>query len=690
MQLAVDEGDRRPGGWYNDGMDPTPPPPQQLTLLRATVRASKVPKRAPVPAASLPVARVAVDVPLAHLDRPFDYVVTEAFDESAVPGCRVRVRFAGQRVDGYLLERAARSDHEGRLGAIERVLSAEVVLRADVARLCRRVADRYAGTFADVVRLAVPQRHAREEQAERLAVDLPPPPPPDDSLWRGQPGGAELIRRLRSGHIPRACSIPDPGSDWPALLAQAVAATSASGRGSIVCLPDARDVARMDAALIPVLGHGRHVVLTAALGPQARYRAFLAAARGQVKVVLGTRAAAFAPVHDLGLLAMWDDGDDLFAEPRAPYPHAREVLLLRAHDCGAGVLLASWARSCEAQALVEAGWCTDLAVATTSRRAAAPPVRVAGPTGVAARDPGAGTRLPAEAQRLLREAAGAGPVLVSVPRSGYRPALACQDCRAPARCRSCAGPLGQAHVDAVPRCRWCARDASPWSCSECGGTRLRAPVVGERRTAEEIGRAVTGVPIRSSGGDRVLDFVDASPQIVVATPGAEPVAEGGYVAALLLDIAATLWRPDLRTAEEALRRWSQVVALVRTGPAGGRVLVVGDPALPALQALVRADPVGFAERELADRATARLPPAVRLATVTGPRAEVASLPAEAWPSAAEVLGPVNLDDETARLVLRTVKSSGAQLADSLRVMAASRSSRKLAPLRIQVDPHDLG
>ena len=51
-------------------------------------------RAAPAAAASLPVARVAVDVPLAHLDRPFDYLVPERLTAEAVPGCRVRVRFA--------------------------------------------------------------------------------------------------------------------------------------------------------------------------------------------------------------------------------------------------------------------------------------------------------------------------------------------------------------------------------------------------------------------------------------------------------------------------------------------------------------------------------------------------------------------------------------------------------------------
>ena len=114
-------------------------------------------------AAELPVGRVLVDVPLAHLDRPFDYLVPERMAESAVPGCRVRVRFAGQLMGGYPLERVAASDHQGQLALLERVVSPERVLTPEIAALAREVADRYAGTVADVLRLAIPPRHAGAE-----------------------------------------------------------------------------------------------------------------------------------------------------------------------------------------------------------------------------------------------------------------------------------------------------------------------------------------------------------------------------------------------------------------------------------------------------------------------------------------------------------------------------------------------
>ena len=77
-------------------------------------------------------------------------------------------------------------------------------------------------------------------------------------------------------------------------------------------------------------------------------------------MVAGTRAAMFAPVAELGLVVLWDDGDDLHAEPRAPYPNAREVLALRAHRTGAAALIGGFARTAELTQLVAGGWARPL------------------------------------------------------------------------------------------------------------------------------------------------------------------------------------------------------------------------------------------------------------------------------------------------------------------------------------------
>ncbi|MCA2217523.1 primosomal protein N' [Jidongwangia harbinensis] len=837
------------------------------------------------------MARVCVDVPLAHLDRPFDYLVAAADDEAAQPGVRVKVRFAGQLVSGFLLERAESSPHGGKLAYLDKIVSPERVLDPEVARLARAVADRYAGNLCDVLRLAVPPRHARVESQSRLAIPetrapapvtepaasepaasepaasepvapgrgecglaadpgrpgaevavpgpavsesgwrgpvpepgpsaaaprepgreaealtparhvpgpesgspsaqprplnsdhdpaAPPedtghdpaalsagtgdaaasrhpaphaavaaadnrspgggsaagpspdpdaatgsrpgdaatgspsgdaatgspsgdaatgsppgeaaidPPPAERDGWRDYQAGPAYLRALEDGRPARAVWSALPGEDWPARIAEAAAATVRAGRGVVVVVADARDLDRLDRAMTTALGPDRHVALNAAAGPSERYRRFLAASRHRVPVVVGTRAAMFAPVAKLGLVVIWDDGDDLHAEPRSPYPHAREVLLTRAQLADCAVLVGGFARTGEAQLLLETGWAKEIAATRDVLRGRTPHVAPTGDDPQLAWDPGAVTaRLPSLAWQAARQALQAGtPVLVQVPRRGYLPSVACGECRTPARCPHCSGPLGLAGSRAVPACHWCGRAAADYACPACGGRRLRASVTGARRTAEELGRAFPGAVVRTSGRDEVLDTVPREAAVVVSTPGAEPVADGGYGAVLLLDTWALLSRSDLRAAEETMRRWLNASALARPG---GRVVVVADGSLAPVQALLRWEPGWFAARELAERRELRFPPAARMASLTGrPEAVAELLNAAELPADAEVLGPVPADDDQERMLVRVSRGRAAEMARALHAAASQRTARKAAqPVRIQIDPADL-
>ncbi|GAA1809577.1 primosomal protein N' [Nocardioides hankookensis] len=674
--------------------DPDEHPELLPGMARASVKASQAKARATrarkaaeaEPAAVDPVAQVLVDVPLAHLDRLFDYAVPAAMGEAAVPGARVKVRFAGQDVDGFVLARGERSEHTGRLSPLRRVVSAEPVLHPEIAGLAAELAERYAGTRSDVLRLAIPTRHATTEK------EPAPPTVPwqhdaeaGEQAWAEHLPGPAFLRHLAVGGSPRAVWAAAPATDWPTLVAHAAAATHASGRGVVICVPDGKDVARVDRALVAVLGEGQHVTLTADAGPARRYRDFLAVSRGARRVVVGTRAAGFAPVRDLGLVVIWDDGDDLHAEPRAPYPHTRETLLLRAEREGAGALIGGFVRTVEAAYLLRTGWAQEIAAdrAEVRRRVS---VQVAG--NETDRDVHArGARIPREVHLLVRDALESGPVLVQTPRLGYVNVLACERCRTPARCDVCQGPLALTGPATPPACRWCGTVDEAWACRECGYRGLRAPVLGDARTAEELGRALPNTRVRTSSGDTVLATVSAARQVVVATPGAEPVAEGGYAAVVLLDTWLLLSRIDLRAGEEALRRWADAAALVRPG---GRVVAVGDPAHPTLQALVRWDPAGHAERETDERLAAHLPPASRLATITGePGAVDDAVTLLAAPESAELLGPVEVADGESRVVVRVPRAEGADLSRALGELQRLRSARKLDAVRIQVDPPTL-
>ncbi|MDT5091585.1 MAG: hypothetical protein QOH60_948 [Mycobacterium sp.] len=643
-----------------------------------------------------------------HLDREFDYLVTAEQSDDAQPGVRARVRFHGRLVDGFVLERRSDTDHVGELGWIDKVVSPEPVLTRDVWRLAEAVASRYAGTRADVLRLAVPPRHARVEREVRQPHLATAAAAVDRGGWNEYQRGEPFLSAVAESRAARAVWQALPGEQWPARLVEAAAVGVGAGRGVLMVVPDQSDVDRLLAQSVQLVDPRSVVALSAGLGPAERYRRWLAVLRGDARVVIGTRSAVFAPVADLGLVVVWDDGDDTLAEPRTPYPHAREVAMLRAHQLRCAALIGGYARTAEAQALVRSGWAHDLVAPRRVMRARAPRVVALDDSGYAeARDPAAHTaRLPSVALGAARTALDAGcPVLVQVPRRGYVPALACSRCRAIARCRHCTGPLSLPDAkSAGAECRWCGRGDAALKCARCGAESVRAVVVGARRTAEELGRAFPGALVITSGGDDIVREVDGAPAVVVATPGAEPCAPRGYGAALLLDSWALLGRQDLRATEDTLRRWMAASALVKSRSDGGVVVVVADSAIPTVQALIRWDPVGHAEAEFDARAEVGLPPAVHIAALDGPSPSVAALLDQvALPDGAELLGPVDLPagarrpagakdgERVARMLVRVRRDQGLALAAVLRRAVGVMSARHdPEAVRIQIDPLHIG
>ena len=359
----------------------------------------------------------------------------------------------------------------------------------------------------------------------------------------------------------------------------------------------------------------------------------------------------FAPVRDLGLVVIWDDGDDLHSDEHAPYPHARDVLVQRAYldNCAAVVAGTAAHRRGRAAGRVRLG-------ARAGRR----------PGGAAlGRAPGAGARAttsswpatppparPGCRRWRTRPPAGRWPrarrCWCRCPRRGYVPSLACARCRAPARCAHCAGPLGISprpgpgrHADpGLPVVRAARRPPStartatapscapPWWGSPARPRSWRGPSRG-RRCAPPAARP--GCSPRCRRG----------PSLVVATPGAEPVAEGGYGAALLLDSWALLGpgRPAGGRGDAAPLDERGGARAARRRPAG-RSSSRPTPRIPSSRRWCAGTRRWLAERELADRRELGFPPVTRIAALSGSPAALAEfLEALRLPEDADLLGP---------------------------------------------------
>lgn len=647
----------------------------QLPLIGPRGGLKPRPTRAPTAVSGSRRVAVLVDTRLPHLARTFTYLVPDQMAAKVAPGVRVRVRLAGQLVEGFVLPDEPDPSFDGPVMPLDSVVSAVPVLTPAILRLAREVARHYAGSVSDVLRLAIPPRQAGPEAGWGPADPAPPDSEPE------RPGGLAghpFIDAAGSGEVIRACWAAPAGSDWSRQLASAAVAVATAGRGALVIVPDGKDLVAV-ATAARLLAGDTVAVLRGDDPPRERYTQFLAVLAGRARVVIGTRAAIFAPVRNLGLIATWDDGDPSLAEQRAPYPHAREVAALRSHTEPCALLLAGVARSPEVQRWVEVGWVAPIDDGDALRRrrphAFATSDRIRSPFDLT-------RRLPQSAVAALRTGLASGPVLVHTARTGYVPMTACQNCREIAECPRCDGPLSLA-VDGVVTCRRCdARE--PFHCPHCGHQRLRAVRVGAARTAEELGRMFPGVAVVQSTGEHPVATVSAAPAVVVATPGVEPVAEGGYAAGAILDAQEGLWRVGMRAREDTIRHWFNAAVLLRPE---APLAITADSTDPAVQALIRWDPAMAATAELRRREASALPPIRQVAMVDGDVGELERIVAQLGDDV-EVLGPRVLTESASRVLLRATDFPG--LRDRLRqLVVAGAAAHTRTPIRVQIDPISL-
>ena len=666
-----------------------------------------------------PVAKVLLEAPVLHLDRHFDYLIPKDLDAAAQPGVRVKVRFGHQQLFGWLVRRTDTIDTTARLTTIRKIVSALPVLEPKVFELAQQVAQHYGSITSDVLRAVVPRRVAGVERdiAERVAdhaIPAPPviPPSTQASLtgtsapgfsWDLLEGTEHLFEPGHDGHY--ALTLPSAHGSWDAMgiLADAAQRMAATEQNTLIVVPDHKHLARLQRQLEDRIGARAFAMLSGEQGDTARYRSFLNILTGQHRIVIGTRSAIWAPLEQLDAIIVWEPTSEHLIEPRTPYFHIHTVARLLATQHRARLVLASTSRALEIQHLVSTGTLAQIGADRSTRKSLAPRVVATADSFHAERDPLAQiARIPHLAHVTAREALEGkhgrpGPVLVQVARAGFIPGLFCATCGESARCRNCTGPLGYTDRLAVERheatCRWCGVKERHFACPNCGGRQLRAGARGVRRTADELGRAFPMTPVMSSSAEHMLVTVGEQPAIVIATPGAEPIATEGYAAALLLDGDAQLQREGLNVPEQVLGHWMRAATLVRPAAYGGTVVVTAEYN-DAVAALVQMNPIAWATRQLAQRQQLGLPPAMRVAELIGPSHEVQKtirhtpLPYQSEDS--PWIGPVPVDETTHRALLFFPDYVAEQVVGALKTTRAQLSARgETTSVRLRIDPTDV-
>ena len=453
--------------------------------------------------------------------------------------------------------------------------------------------------------------------------------------WAGRP--ASLLRTASPDRVvsrlPAApVSAHRPSPTDPAVDGEVVAALStATSQALLVRLPPAAPV---DPIVLAAATRGNALVLcpTAALARSVAAALRRAGVRTAVHprdwalgavgaTVVGTRAAAWAPVADLAAILVIDEHDEAHRQEQAPAWHAREVALERARRAGVPCLMTSPCPSLEALDAARL-----LPPSRAGERAGWPVVDV---VDMRRQDPRTGL-LPPMLVRLLRSDRR---VVCVLNRTGRARLLACKACGELARCERCGAAVAQPGAELM-----CARCGTvrPPVCASCGASRLRALRQGVTRVRDEIA-ALIGEPVGEVTAVSGAADVPTSRVVVGTEATLHQIDRADAVA--FLDFDQELLAPRYRAAEQALGLLARAARLLGGKGGGGRLVVQTHvPRHEVVQAGLNADPSRVASAERDRREQLRFPPVTAMAEVSGAAAE-AYVGALGACLGVEVLGP---------------------------------------------------
>ncbi len=367
-------------------------------------------------------------------------------------------------------------------------------------------------------------------------------------------------------------------------------------------------------------------VLHSGLGDAERTRTWMAASRGQARVIVGTRSAVFVPLPDAGLIVIDEEHDGSYKQFDGIRYHARDFALVRAKAMGVPIVLGSATPSLESLHNAQAGRFTHLRLRQRAGGAHPPQVRV---QDVRKRPLQAG--LSAEALQAISTAlAAGGQVLVFKNRRGYAPVLLCHDCGWSAHCPRCSTPEQGTPMTVHGagrrlQCHHCgSRRPVPLACPDCASLALQPQGAGTERIEELLQQHFAEVPVlRIDRGstrkrDALQDHFDTlgkQPGILVGT---QMLAKGHDLPNLTLVVVVGvdegLFSADFRSSEKLAQLLIQVAGRAGRADKPGSVLIqTHHPDHPLLQVLIQGGYHAFAEAELEQRESAGFPPFAHLA-----------------------------------------------------------------------------
>jgi primosomal protein N' (replication factor Y) len=616
------------------------------------LKIQRAPQPAGPPASDLPVASVWVDTGIPTLAEPFSYLIPEKLSLQIRIGSRVQVPFKDKHLEGIVIDRTSLTADARELKSIHKLLGEFPVASGETLELILLTASYWGGSPYDVIRSAIPPRVASSEKG--LAANVAP--------------------AISNSESTATFHLLPPKLDPISALISLIGTSKVIGT-KLVIVPTNRDLNRLTAALAN--SAIEFTSLDSNLPRADRYRNFLAVSLGGTKLVVGMRAAIFAPIPDLTEIYLHQENSEHYYERRTPYWNTREVAWIRSKISNLDLHLTGYVPSLDVA--------IDIDMKEILYQAARAKISVV------AQASSNGELIPSKIYQQVRKAIATGPVLFLVPAKGYATAISCAKCRNIALCE-CGGKLSKSSAKSDPACVICSKKYQNWKCGWCGEARVFLTSRGIERFAEEIGRSFPNqIVIQSTAGDP-RDSVSAEPALVVSTPGVEPIAEKGYAAVVILQVDRFLSSTSSNGVESAYSNFFAASALVGDT---GVVALVHDDGAPITSALTTWNPATISKREIEQRISLQLPPISGAVLVLADSAELVRLKSalesakeeSRAPRTLRVYGPTA--GEGAKLTLLVDPIEQLELVSLLREINKRRAISKKPLLAYRVNPYSL-
>jgi primosomal protein N' (replication factor Y) len=413
------------------------------------------------------------------------------------------------------------------------------------------------------------------------------------------------------------------GSGKTEVYLAAAARVIDAGRQALLLVPEINLTPQLEqriAAALPALRVG---ALHSRLGALERRRRWLAAARGEIELLVGTRLAVFAPLSRLGLIVVDEEHDASFKQQDGVRYHARDVAIFRAQLRGVPIILGSATPSLESYAQAKRGRYLRLKLPQrATAHSGLPTVRL-----VRSRDRDNIEGIaPALQHAIAARLAKHEQSLLFINRRGFAPSLLCAACGWKAMCPRCSARLVVHRDDAKLRCHHCGHAAPlPASCSDCGNQDLLPLGFGTQRLERALTELFPGARVlrvdrdstRQRGSFVVMRDAIAAGDVDILV-GTQMLAKGHDFPRMtlvgVLGADNALYSAEFRATERLFALLEQVAGRAGRGDLAGEVLVQTDfPDHPLYKALIGHDYDRYAEALLAERRSLGLPPFAHLA-----------------------------------------------------------------------------